>query len=346
MLEGTPAPVTPRTLYRVVLLVFALLVVILLFSEFIGLVLLLLLAAIVAVPLSAAADRLERVHVPRAVGVPVTLLCALAVIAGIVALLVPTFIQEGTRFVDALPQTVRSLDHAVSHATSGRRTTNAGHDIQKWVDGFTKSPQRLFGPATTVVSTLSGAVTAALVVLFTALFAAIYPESLYRGIVRLAPPRHRAHAQQILGRLATAYLGWLAGLAVGMTVLGTLTYAGLSIVGLPFALVFAVLTALASVVPYYGALLSYVPPRGAGRDHLARQGAACARRLPDRPLHGGQHRRAADHGARGQAASRARRGRRGDRRAARRLRRPVRRRSRPGHRQDPRRGALGAVHRG
>jgi predicted PurR-regulated permease PerM len=45
-----------------------------------------------------------------------------------------------------------------------------------------------------------------------------------------------------------------------MAVLGTLTYAGLTLVGLPFALVFAVLTGMATVVPYYGALLSYIPP--------------------------------------------------------------------------------------
>jgi predicted PurR-regulated permease PerM len=260
MFDGSPTPITPRTLYRAVLLAFALFVVVALFSELIGLLVLLLLAAIVAVPLSAAADRLERLHVPRAVGVPATLVFAIAVIAGVVTLLVPTFVHEGTKFVDSLPATVRSLNSTIRHASGAGGGTNLGHTVQKWVDGYTKHPQRLLGPATTVASTVTGAVTAALVVLFTAMFAAIYPRPLHDGIVRLAPPRHRPRLAEILGRLASAYLGWLAGLVVGMTVLGTLTYAGLTAIGLPYALVFAVLTALASVVPYYGALLSYIPP--------------------------------------------------------------------------------------
>jgi predicted PurR-regulated permease PerM len=39
-----------------------------------------------------------------------------------------------------------------------------------------------------------------------------------------------------------------------------LTYAGLLAVHLPFAIVFATLTAVAMTIPYYGALLSAVPP--------------------------------------------------------------------------------------
>jgi len=45
-----------------------------------------------------------------------------------------------------------------------------------------------------------------------------------------------------------------------MLVLGTLTYAGLLLVGLPFAAFFAVFTAVAMIVPYFGAIVSSIPP--------------------------------------------------------------------------------------
>jgi predicted PurR-regulated permease PerM len=45
-----------------------------------------------------------------------------------------------------------------------------------------------------------------------------------------------------------------------MVVLGALTYAGLRLAGLPYAVLFATLTAVSMVVPYFGALLSAVPP--------------------------------------------------------------------------------------
>jgi predicted PurR-regulated permease PerM len=45
-----------------------------------------------------------------------------------------------------------------------------------------------------------------------------------------------------------------------MIVLGGLTYLGLMLVGLPFAAFFAIFTAVAMIVPYFGALISAIPP--------------------------------------------------------------------------------------
>lgn len=45
-----------------------------------------------------------------------------------------------------------------------------------------------------------------------------------------------------------------------MLVLGGLTYLGLQLIGLPFAAFFAVFTAIAMLVPYFGALASSIPP--------------------------------------------------------------------------------------
>jgi len=45
-----------------------------------------------------------------------------------------------------------------------------------------------------------------------------------------------------------------------MLLLGGITYLGLRLVGLPFAAFFAVFTAVAMIVPYFGALVSSIPP--------------------------------------------------------------------------------------
>jgi predicted PurR-regulated permease PerM len=45
-----------------------------------------------------------------------------------------------------------------------------------------------------------------------------------------------------------------------MLILGTLTYLGLRLVGLPFAVFFAIFTAVAMIIPYFGALASSILP--------------------------------------------------------------------------------------
>ena len=52
----------------------------------------------------------------------------------------------------------------------------------------------------------------------------------------------------------------MQGVLVDMLVSGVLLYIGLSIIGLDFAIFFAVLTALLSVIPYFGAIVSGLPP--------------------------------------------------------------------------------------
>jgi predicted PurR-regulated permease PerM len=107
------------------------------------------------------------------------------------------------------------------------------------------------------VATALGAV---IVVLLTALYTAINPQPLLEGLIRLMPPARRADAELILGRLKTSYMGWLRGLGIGMLLLGGITYLGLRLIGLPFAAFFAVFTAVAMIVPYFGALVSSIPP--------------------------------------------------------------------------------------
>jgi predicted PurR-regulated permease PerM len=254
-----PERLTPRALYRAVLLAFGLGTAVLIFPTLAGLLLLMLLVVIAAVPLSAATGRLERLRIPRGVGAPLMLIAGLGVLGGLISLLVPAFVSEGQRLVDAMPSIVDSLRRTlgqVTHSSPGK----AGQSLQSFVSGYTNHPAKLLGPATAVGAGLAGLVATLVVLAITALYMAIRPEPLVRGALRLVTPPHREEAHRIMRRLARAYVGWLRGLAAGMLVLWVITYLGLRAVGLPFAVVFATLTALAMTVPYYGALVSAIPP--------------------------------------------------------------------------------------
>jgi predicted PurR-regulated permease PerM len=256
--EDRPRAWVPALVVRAIFLAFVLAALVLVFPEVVGLLLLCLLVVIVAIPLARAGDRLERLHIPRYVGVPLALLVALAVLGGIIALLVPSFISEGRALVNGLPDTITSLERKFNRATGSH--SGSGHSFQSWVRGYTSHPDRLLGPATQVGTTVAGVVTSIIAVLLTAVFTAIRPEPLIGGLLRIAPPPRRGDLARLLERLAEAYMGWLRGLGVAMAVLWVLTFVGLTVIGLDYAVVFATLTAIATVVPYFGAIVSSVPP--------------------------------------------------------------------------------------
>jgi predicted PurR-regulated permease PerM len=251
--------ITPGVIYKAVLLAFGLVVAAMIFSALSSLVLGVIIVVIVAAPLSAFADLLQRWHVPRGVGAVLGLLIGLCVIGGLVALIVPVFTNEVNHFVDELPTIGDSLTRRLGRLT-GSSPAHITAQIQHFITSYTHNPSKLLGPVASVGASVAAAVAAIIVVLLTALYSAIHPEPLINGFVRVFPIPRRPQVQHILLRLRTAYLAWLRGLFVGMVVLGGLTYLGLQIVGLKFAAFFAVFTALAMIVPYFGALASSIPP--------------------------------------------------------------------------------------
>ena len=251
--------ITPATLYRAVLLGFGLIVAGLIFEQIITLVLAVLIVVVIALPLSAFATALQRVRVPRAIGAVLGLLLGLGALAGLIALIVPVFDHEINAFTNSLPAIVDDLRRRLGHLT-GTSPSHVGRQIQHFVNTYTQHPSKLLGPLASVGAGVVATIATIIVVLLTALYTAIHPQPLASGAVRLAPPAKRQQAERILDRLRTAYLGWLKGLVIGMLVLGTLTYGGLRLAGLGFAAFFAIFTAVAMIIPYFGALLSSIPP--------------------------------------------------------------------------------------
>ena len=253
------SPITPGALYRTVLLAFGLVVAGLIFRQLSSLVLAVLIVVILALPVSAFASLLERHGVPRALGATLALLLGIGVIAALVAAIVPVFSGEVNQFVNSLPSITDALRHRLGHLT-GTSPPNVGQQIQHFVNGYTRNPSRLLGPLESIGVSIAAALAAIVVILLTALYTAIHPAPLVSGLVRIVPPGKRFEAEHILSRLRAAYMAWLRGLGIGMLVLGGITYVGLRIADIQFAEFFAVFTAVAMIVPYFGALVSSVPP--------------------------------------------------------------------------------------
>ena len=253
--EAQRAPVA----YKAVVLAAVLLVLGLLFRQLATLVLAVLMTVIIAIPLSAGATRLERRGVPRPIGAAATLLGALAVIAAILALIIPVFIDQANQFVDDVPTIVHDLEQTIGDIT-GDRPSEVGDSIQEFLQRYTDKPERLIGPITSIGFSVAGVFGALIVILITAYFMAVRPQPLVDGLLRLVPPSRRRHARYVMERLRTAWIGWMKGVVVDMFVSGTLLYIGLRIIGLDFAILFAVITAFLVVVPYFGAIVGAIPP--------------------------------------------------------------------------------------
>ena len=260
MVRDLTAPKAPKNVAtRAVLLAAALIVGGLLFQQLVTLLLAVLITVIIAIPLGGCATRLERFHIPRWLGVLLTLLTALLIVAGIIALIIPSFVEQARQFVETVPNIFDDLRNRFREAT-GAKQSKAGADVQDYLQGYLDEPSKLIGPLTSIGVGIAGVLGTAALVLVTAYYIAVNPDPLVEGALRLFPPPRRAWARQLLERLRQAYVGWLRGVAVDMVVTFVLLYVGLTLIGLEFALVFAVFSALLVVIPYFGSFIGGIPP--------------------------------------------------------------------------------------
>ena len=249
-----------RAIYGAILLGAVLIAAGLVAQQLASLILATMLTIIISLPMSVTAERLEPLGVPRALGAFVGLLAGIVVVAGGMALLLPPLIDQARTLINDAPQLLRTAEVKLSSVT-GDRPGHVAAQLQHELTTFVHNPSQLLGPITTVGASLVTIIGGIVIGVITAYYIAAQPEPLTHGLLSLFSDDARPQAQETLGRIRTAWLGWLRGLAISMVLIGVMLYVALGlIVGLPFALVFSVLSACLEVVPYLGALASGIPP--------------------------------------------------------------------------------------
>jgi predicted PurR-regulated permease PerM len=133
MANVTPEERSPHVAYRAVLLAAGLLLFGLLFRQLVTLLLAILITIIFAIPLAAAATRLERRRIPRAIGALVALLGGIATVALVVYLLIPPFIDQSDEFVEDVPRIVEDLEEVYADVT-GENAGEVGDRVREFVE--------------------------------------------------------------------------------------------------------------------------------------------------------------------------------------------------------------------
>lgn len=83
----------------------------------------------------------------------------------------------------------------------------------------------------------------------------------YRNLLlRLFPSGYRKRADEILTKCETALMAWLGGVALSSMFVGTLSFVGLIILGVPYAFAHAVLAGMFNFIPNLGPTLSAIFP--------------------------------------------------------------------------------------
>ncbi len=228
-------------------------------------VLLVFLAVLAAVYLSAITDLLEqRFRMPRWAGLVCAVVGSLVILAGAGALILPPVIDQTQALISALPQSFADLQGVIARWAGRypvlRRTVLADpasgiavrliDDAVNYMRGsllpYVRAGGRLFIEAASVI--------------VMALYLARQPAIYRAGVLVLIAPRYRPVGARVLDDATATLRAWVAGQLLDMIVLAVLTAMGLWLLDVPYWLAFAIFTGLAAIVPFFGTLLSTLLP--------------------------------------------------------------------------------------
>jgi predicted PurR-regulated permease PerM len=225
----------------------------------------LFIAILFAVYLSAITDQLDRrFRIPRWGGLTIAVVGTLGLVVGLAVVLLPPVIDQTQALVTSLPTTLNDVQNVLAHWAARypalRRSALADPTSGLVASLITEGMGFLRSSVLPYLRAGGLAVIEGVSVFVMALYLARTPGRYRDGVIGLVAPQHRPTAARILDDTAETLRAWVGGQLLAMVVLGTLTTLGLLILGAPYWLAFGVFAGAAAIVPFFGTLVSTVLP--------------------------------------------------------------------------------------
>lgn len=120
----------------------------------------------------------------------------------------------------------------------------------------------LLGQALVVVRVALGVLSGTLngiFVLILALYLTADSERLLRGVISFLPADRQAQAEQVAFRIGERLGGWVRGQLMLSMIIGTITFVGLTLLDVRYAVLLALIAAIGEAVPMVGPIFSAIP---------------------------------------------------------------------------------------
>lgn len=203
-------------------------------------------AIVIMTVLNPFVSKLARWRIPRGLAVLAVYIVVIGVFAGAIAGIIPPLVEQTTSFVNDFPILITRL---------GWDKYLGPQVIGQLLGELSSVPGEAVKLGVSVVSNFLTVVT----VLIFAFYLLLMREKLDTQLSFLFGEEKSKEIAKILDIIENKLGGWLRGELLLMLLVGFLTYIGLALIGIPFALPLAIMAGLLEIVPILGPIIAAVP---------------------------------------------------------------------------------------
>lgn len=229
-------------------------------------ILILLLSVVIASGIDPAVRKLQRFRFPRPLAVLVVYIGTAALFAFVFYLIVPPFMSEMRSFAQTFPSSLEKTT-AYFHTQLNMLVSSAPEYFSIPADSLTDRLESFvnnnlvsfFSAGSAVGSSVFGGMVSLGFVIVLSFYFSVQENGISSFLRVITPLEHEAYIIDLWTRSQHKIGKWLQGQMLLGLVIGILVYLGLTLLGVKYALILAILAAVFELIPLFGPMLAAVP---------------------------------------------------------------------------------------
>ncbi|MCC2954524.1 AI-2E family transporter [Massilia sp. IC2-477] len=197
----------------------------------------------------------RRLHMNRKLALTIVVVALLAIIGLGSWAMAPQISEQSTKLAKEVPAAVERLKTSVEQHPLMKRIVAElppPEQVVKQMGNMVPNAGLFFGG---VIGALGNVV----IILFVGIYFAASPHTYTTGVIRLIPKPRRSRAREVQQELGNTLASWLLGKGASMLIVGVATSIGLSLLGVPLALILGIIAGLLDFIPYLGPIMAGIP---------------------------------------------------------------------------------------
>lgn len=212
-------------------------------------------AVIIAAAIDGPVEWLARHRVRRFFGTAIVYLMIFVLLALFVYLIFPPLAGQIKALATSLPEVMNKLGVGVQIVEQ-----KVGYEtIQRLLENFSNQLSGAAGNVVGATASVFGGIFNAIMVLIISMYLVIQDKGIKSFLASLTPAKHQPYVTSLAERIQLKLGSWLRGQLLLMVIIGVLTFAGLKILGVKYALILALVAGLFEIIPYIGPIMAAIP---------------------------------------------------------------------------------------
>lgn len=184
------------------------------------------------------------------------------------AAIIPFLISEISKFADAVPNFTVTLTESTYNVLQNFRDRgwidqNPNEIIEDIRTGLLETAQTIVSSSIDdLLMTLTSSVSlfiSAFGTVFVAIYLLVDTPKFKDTYIRMWAPSYRADARMLWDTMGFSLSRYLSALVVSLLIQGALSFIGLALLGVPYALILGIFQGVAAILPYVGAWIAAIP---------------------------------------------------------------------------------------